>query len=459
MENTCKNDLEVKVEKSFPLPIYAPFDTKVDLYLYSRSTLGFEHAVPYEYSGWRDEIMSYKETCYLHAGLNPAPTYRVKGPDAMKFFADLSVNSFAKFPIGAIKHCIMCNEEGLNMADGVLIRVSEEEFISYYLAPYAAYKLETGNYNAKGEYVFDTFIFQLAGPRSLEILETVTGECLHDIKFGRLKKSIIEDMDIEIIRVGMAGPLAYEIHGLNIDARSIYNMIIAAGESFGIKKLGIRAYQMNHTEGGFPQAFIHFQFPWFEDRGFAEYLSRRQKMQPPILAGSLGTDMRLRYRNPVELGWDKMIKFDHDFIGRKALEREVANPRRKTVTLVWNPEDIVDVYASQFQTGEHYMPMEPSHFTQQNGRNVLHADQVLKDGKLVGASSGRILSYYYRQMISLCSIDTEYSELGTEVSILWGNPGTRQKTISATVSRFPYLDENRNEHVDVSTIPCQAHKK
>jgi hypothetical protein len=38
--------------------------------------------------------------------------------------------------------------------------------------------------------------------------------------------------------------------------------------------------------------------------------------------------------------------------------------------------------------------------------------------------------------------------------VLWGDPGTRQKEIRATVSRFPYLDENRNEHVDVSKIPC-----
>jgi len=173
----------------------------------------------------------------------------------------------------------------------------------------------------------------------------------------------------------------------------------------------------------------------------------------------MGTDMRLRYRNPVELGWEKMIKFDHHFIGRKALEKEVANPRRKMVSLVWNSEDIMDVYGSQYRHGEPYMAMEPIHFPQENGHPVLCADQVLKDGKLVGISSGRAYSYYYRQMLSLCSIDTEHSALGKEVSILWGNPGTRQKAIRAMVSRFPYLNENRNEHVDVSTIPCQAHKK
>ena len=53
-------------------------------------------------------------------------------------------------------------------------------------------------------------------------------------------------------------------------------------------------------------------------------------------------DLRARYRTPVEVGWAGMCKFDHDFLGRAALEAEVANPKRTVVTLRWNPEDVVD---------------------------------------------------------------------------------------------------------------------
>jgi hypothetical protein len=70
-----------------------------------------------------------------------------------------------------------------------------------------------------------------------------------------------------------------------------------------------------------------------------------------------------------------------------------------------------------------------------------------------------MISHYYRDMISLCSIDVEHGQLGNEVIVLWGNPGTRQKEIRAKVARFPYLNENRNEHVDVSKIPCRAIKR
>lgn len=449
-------------EKTFHHLPYAAFDPQVDFYIYSRTFgMGLESAVPLEYSGWRDEEASWKKTCYVHAGLNPAPTFRVKGPDALKFFSDHCVNSFAKFSVGALKHGIMCNDQGLVMAHGVLMRLAEDEFLSYFLAPYAAYKFYAGGYDAKGEWVNDRFMLQVAGPRSLEVLETATGDCLHDLKFGHHRPSAIQGIEVRIARMGMAGTLGYEVHGPAAQAVPLYNAILAAGEPFGIVKLGWRAWQMHHTANGFPQSFVHFPLPWGEDKGFMAFMQMPPELDrfPTTLAGSMGPDINLRYRNPVELGWGSAVKFDHDFTGRVALEQEVAHPRRQMVTLVWDPKDVVDVYASQFREGDPHAWMDPQHLGQHQGRNILHADQVLKDGKLVGVSSGRQYSAYFRSMLSLCSIDLQQGELGNEVVVLWGDPGTRQKEIRATVSRFPYLNEGRNERVDVSTIPCRAKKR
>jgi glycine cleavage system aminomethyltransferase T len=448
-----------RVEKSFSHLPYAAYDPTLDFYIYSRVFgMGLESAVPLEYSGWRDEETSWKTSCYLHAGLNPAPTFRVKGPDALRFFSDTCVNGFANFRVGTLKHAIMCNDQGLVMTHGVLTRLAEDDFITFFLAPYAAYKFYTGGYDAQGEWVSDRFLLQLAGPRSLEVLETATGECLHDIKFAHHRTSSIQGIDVRITRMGMAGTLAYEIHGQATEAVPLYNAIVAAGEPFGLTKLGWRAYQMNHTQDGFPQSFVHFPVPWGDDKGLMGFLGMPPEMDgmPATLVGSMGTDIKLRYRNPVELGWGNTIKFDHDFIGRAALEKEVEHPRRKMVTLVWNVEDLLDVQASQYRDGEPYAWMDPIDLGQRHGGHIMCADQVLKDGKLLGVSSGRSYSYYYRAVLSLCSIDVEHGELGNEVTVLWGDPGTRQKAIRATVSRFPYLNENRNENVDVSTIPCRA---
>jgi glycine cleavage system aminomethyltransferase T len=99
--------------------------------------------------------------------------------------------------------------------------------------------------------------------------------------------------------------------------------------------------------------------------------------------------------------------------------------------------------------------MYASHFGQSHGYGILYADKVLKEGKEIGISSGRNYSYYYRDMLSLASVDVVHAALGTELTVLWGDEGTRQKEIRATVSRFPYLNENRNENIDVSTIPSK----
>src|SRR5207248_2614498 len=151
------------------------------------------------------------------------------------------------------------------------------------------------------------------------------------------------------------------VHGKLEDARAVHSAILKAGEPFGIERIGMQVYGMNHTENGFPQASIHFMIAWHEDAGFIRYLGDAAGLYAEHfsnLTGSAGSDLARRYCNPVEIGWGHVIKFDHDFIGREALEKELAKPRRKVVTLVGNPEDVLAIYASHFETGEEYLFME-----------------------------------------------------------------------------------------------------
>jgi glycine cleavage system aminomethyltransferase T len=437
-----------------------PFEGDVSRFFYM-----YGWVVPFEFSGWRDETMSWKEGAYLGAVISTSPTFRIKGPDTIKFLSDHFVNGFKNFPVGTSRHGIMCNEKGLDMMDGMILRTAEDEVYTYWLQPYIGYCFQKGKYNALGEDISGTvFLYQVAGPRSLEILEEASGDDLHDIKFFHHRMSKIAGHDVRILRVGMAGTLAYEVHGSIDDSHEVYKAIFGAGKDYGMRKLGQVAYMMNHTEDGFPQANYHFGFPWYEDHDFAEYLNQRPFAgffnYDPILVGSMGTDIKLRYRNPVELGWANRIKFDHDFVGRAAFEKIMANPKRQMVTLEWNAEDIGDVFASQFRDDVPYQHMDRPNdmYYEVSPRWFYHADQVLKDGKLVGISSGRSISQFYHRMISLSSIDVEYAALGTDVIVLWGNPGTRQKEIRAKVARYPYLTEERNDVVDVSKIPRAAKK-
>jgi vanillate/3-O-methylgallate O-demethylase len=154
----------------------------------------------------------------------------------------------------------------------------------------------------------------------------------------------------------------------------------------------------------------------------------------------------------VELGWDRYSKFDHDFVGREALEAEAADPERVLATLEWNEEDVVDVYASLFREGGTFKYMEMPH----QQKRAMIADRVLVDGEDVGVATMRGYSYYFREMLSLCTIDAEHSDVGTEVTVLWGeghDPASptvedhAQKEVRATVARTPYKEDRRRANL------------
>ena len=56
-------------------------------------------------------------------------------------------------------------------------------------------------------------------------------------------------------------------------------------------------------------------------------------------------------------------------------------------------------------------------------------------------------------MISIATLDTELAVEGTEVSVLWGEPGAKQFKIRATVARYPYNNVMRSSETDVTQLP------
>jgi glycine cleavage system aminomethyltransferase T len=449
--------------KVWPQSPWVPYDDRVVLYSLEHWEFGGV-AQAWEYTGWRDETMSWKTTAYVHGHLNPSPTTRITGPDALEFLQSVCVNSFQKFKVGASRHAVMTDEAGRVAAHGMLVRVAEEEFLSYWLSPYLDYRfLKTNGLRVELENLTgQVFLFQIGGPKSLEILEDAAQENLHDIAFLRTRLSSIAGEEVRILRIGMAGTLAYEVHGPIAAAQRVYQAIYDAGIPHGIRKLGVQAYMCNHTESGFGQAYHHMPLPWGdEDPALHEFMKATgfDVTKAVHHGGSAGQDLSRRYRNPYDLGWGHMVNFNHEFPGKAALQ--AAAGATTMVTLVWNPEDIADVFSSQFRPGEQYTPMPlPNDFSYVAGipekGQLLRADKVLVDGRDVGTSSGRTYTEWSREMLSLATIATEHSTEGTEVVVVWGDEGAPQKEIRATVARFPYLvDPPRNEVFDVSTIPSR----
>lgn len=419
--------------------------------------------VAYEYTGYRNEILASKSTAWFGTILNNSPIFDVKGPDAAKFMTSICVNNFSKMTVGSIRHGVLCNEKGQILTDGVVMMIGENAFRTYWLSPVIDYYASISDMDIETEQITGKeFFFQIAGPKSLEILEKATQSDLHDIKFAKHRMSSIEGIDVRILRLGMAGTLGYEIHGDMERCYEVYEKIWEIAKEYDAKKLGQVAYTMNHTEAGFPNINMHYPMPWYETKGLAEYLEPRPMEGffnlNRVLVGSVGDDLESRFVTPYDVGWEFLIKFDHDFPGKDALEEISKNPKTTLVTLEWNPDDLGEIFASQFR-GQDVEPFEtmddrPMDMYYNSGFSMYyHADKVLSANEQVGISSGRLNSYYYRRMISLGFIDREYAAEGTELTLIWGTPGKPQKEIRVKVARTPYMDLENNKDIDVDSIP------
>lgn len=434
-----KQNVWASGEVEFSHTPYSPFYKDEHQIIYSSVLYNFQ--VPYEFTGWRDEALSWETSCYIHGNLNPTMTYIFQGSGAKALLSKYCVNTFEKFPVGTGKHCFTCSEDGNITADGVIIRNGEDLYTTYWmwtlmpavLPDFDQYDVSFEDITARRA------LLQVGGPRSLEAIEKTFQQDLHDIKFNHVRTVEYKGYEVEVYRMGMAGTLAYELH-LPIEfSAELYNDIYEAGKEFGIRRLGLRAYQMQHGMDGCTQFGQHYAVAGF--------------VTPESIGGSMkdmGIDVY--FHNPYETGQGFCVKFDHDFVGKEALLKIRDSAHRVMVSLEWNAEDVGDVYASQC-TDEPYQGFEGPTQYSTFGIPTCH-DRVLNAaGELVGASTGRTYSPYYHRMISICYLEPEYAVEGTDLTLVWGDPGTRQKDIRVKVARFPYFNENPNSKFDVETIP------
>lgn len=437
--------------------------------------------LPYEFEGVRVEAAAARTTAWIGTQLMISPIYDVKGPDAVRFLNAVCINEFSTLTANGVRHAVICNERGQIMTDGVVIKLAENHFRTYWLNPPIDFLLQTSGMDVEGQDVSLTeYFIQIDGERSLEILERACGCDLHDIGFARHRMTQIGGKDMRVLRLGMSGSLGYEVHGPMADFDEVYSKIWEAGKALGAKKLGMHAYAgPNHTPGGFPNIFIHYPLPWYESEqgrfaGLSEYLAQRPHLTGfnvhRQLHGSVGDDLEVRFVTPYDVGWGYLVnkRKTEPFLGREALAALAPHPPRTLVTLEWNADDVGAVYATQLMGREtppcdaidHQVDLNYQAFALGMGQPgkgwIYRADLVQADGKTIGISSGRTIDHASRRMLSLAFIEPAHAAEGTALTLVWGTPGTPQKHIRVKVARTPYHDSIPNGQRDVSDIPRPA---
>ena len=420
------------------------------------------------YQGTAVESAAYRTSAWIGTPLmGTSPIVDVVGPQAMEFLQSICVNDFSNLKMTGLRHAVICNERGQILTDGVVIRIAEDRYRTYWLNPPITYLASVSELDMHVEDMTgQEYFIQVQGEKSLEILEDAFEADLHDIAFAKHRIQDVDGMQVQVIRLGMTGNLAYEIHGPMSDYAAIYDRVWASGQKFGAQKLGLLTYNLfNHTEAGFPNINLHYPLPWLESgEGLLGWCLQNPMLSFYNLArdlrGSMGDDVEGRFMTPYDTGIGFLVKFNHDFMGREALEKIAQKPARQVVTLEWNAEDVAKVFAAMLEDGEPVdditratdVDVEAGFAT---GKMIYRADRVLDgEGNAAGVSSGRFISSNYRRMLSLGFVRPDLAVEGTELTVVWGTPGTRQFDIRVKVARFPYNAELvRNEDRDVEDIP------
>jgi len=399
--------------------------------------------VPYEYSNWRDEQLAWRETAVLFDQSHHMANIYVEGPHALRMLSQLATNSFATFPVNRAKQFAPCSYEGYVIGDGILLHLEENRLVFVGRAP-AANWIEfhgaTGGYdvkiekddrspsNPKGKAVFRTcYRYQIQGPNAPQILEKLNGGPLPEIKFFHMGVINVAGRKVRALRHGMAGAPGLEVWGPYEEREEIRGAIIDAGKELGLKEVGARAYSTNTLESGWIPSPLPAVYTGEEMKAYRQWLPATSYEGTGSLAGSFESNrIEDYYMTPYALGYGPFIKFDHDFIGREALENMAGKPQRKKVTFAWHAEDVLRVFASLFEPGEVYKYID---LPQSNYASASY-DKVVVGARTVGFSMFTGYSYNERSMLSLGVVDADI-ETGTEVRILWGEAGggTRKTTV------------------------------
>ena len=281
--------------------------------------------------------------------------------------------------------------------------------------------------NPKGKAVNRiSYRFQIQGPNAWPVIEKLNGKKVPDLKFFHMSTMKIAGQRIRTLRHGMAGAPGLEIWGPYKDREKIREAIIEAGEEFGLRQVGSRAYATNTLESGWIPSPLPAVYTDERMKKYRKWLPANSYEATGGLAGSfVSNNIEDYYVTPYEIGYGPFVKFDHEFIGREALEKMANKPHRRKVTFAWNGDDVSKVFSSMFMgNDEHYKYID---LPLSNYASASFDKIVDKNGKVVGASMFAGYSYNEKSMLSLGIVDPNV-QLGDEVTLVWGEPdgGTKQ---------------------------------
>lgn len=183
--------------------------------------------------------------------------FLIEGPNALELIQKVTSNDASKLTIGRAQYSCMPNDEGGIVDDLLVYRIKEET----YLLVVNASNIDKDwkwieKHNIMGANMrnisYEYSLFAIQGPKAVEAMQGLTSVNLSEIKYYHFEVGPFAGIDHVIISAtGYTGSGGFEIYCKNSEAEQIWDSVLEAGKSFGIKPIGLAARDTLRLEMGF----------------------------------------------------------------------------------------------------------------------------------------------------------------------------------------------------------------
>ncbi|MEN8721920.1 MAG: 2Fe-2S iron-sulfur cluster-binding protein [Alphaproteobacteria bacterium] len=250
---------------------------------------------------WR-EALAVRRSVGMSEG-SPLGKIEVLGPDAAQFLNRVYINNMATLKPGKARYGIVCNENGIVIDDGVVVRFADDHYMLHTTSSGAAHiaqwmeewlQCEWPDLNVMINNVTTQWAnVTVSGPKARAVMQSLDS----DVDFAgdafphmTLRTGQMNGVEVRILRASYTGETSFEV---NVPARfgaALWQEIYDAGQPHDITPYGVESLMWLRTEKG----YLH------------------------IGADTDGNT------NPLDIGWGVPIsKKRDDFIGRRSLLREM----------------------------------------------------------------------------------------------------------------------------------------
>ncbi|MGO2110298.1 MAG: aminomethyl transferase family protein [Pseudoclavibacter sp.] len=420
----------------------------------------------WEQTNWQPEQYLWRDSAAFLDQSHHMVDLFVEGPDALRLFSDLGVNSFANFVPGKAKQFVAAAPDGNLIGDAILFHLDDGTFDLVGLPTSLAwvlFNIETGDYDVSHTWDDNSWVrrgsprlyrYEVQGPAADDIVRSAIDGELPALRFFQMGSVSIAGRRVGTLKHGMAGAAGFEFWGPWEDADAVRDALFAAGAPHGMGPVGYRAYTTLTLESAWISLPVPAVYDAPELQAYREWLPAGHlgSLAGSFDSGAIGD----YYVTPYDIGYGKVVKFDHDFIGRDALERIAERPAMRKVTFAWNGDDVADIYRSQF-VDDGRPPARLVDAPKSRAARFTYDAVAAADGSHAGISLDTGFIGPDRAVLSIGMVDEANAAPGTEVAITWGEPAGstrphlpphRQATIRATVLPAPYSEYARTRYRD-----------